>query len=298
MKLVTGLCLTILLLFSGTLIKAENGNNIKYRIDTLLKEKQCTVGVAVFKDSGVFFSYNNDNHFPLLSVFKFHIALAVLKKMDREKTSLDSVIFVSSTQLKPNTYSPLRETCLHQDTFISLRELLKYSVSKSDNNACDILIEYAGGISSVNNYIASLGIKECNLVVTEDDMHQDIKNSYLNWSTPVEIVRLMSLVDSQMLFSIQYKEFLWKIMTETSTGNNKLKGLLPPTTSVGHKTGSSDRTPEGIKIADNDAGFIILPDHKKYYIAVLVMDSHETDKTNADIIAAISKIIYDSILEE
>ena len=84
-------------------------------------------------------------------------------------------------------------------------------------------------------------------------------------------------------------------MTETATGSNKLKGLLPSNTVVGHKTGSSDRNSKGVKIADNDAGVVIMPGGKKYYIAVFVTDSSETDEENAAIIAHISRMVYDEM---
>ena len=63
-------------------------------------------------------------------------------------------------------------------------------------------------------------------------------------------------------------------MIDTETGANKLKGMLPAKTVVGHKTGSSDRNADGMKTADNDAGLVILPDGRKYYIAAFVMDSY------------------------
>ena len=44
---------------------------------------------------------------------------------------------------------------------------------------------------------------------------------------------------------------------------------------VGHKTGSSDRNADSMKTADNDAGLVILPDGRKYYIATFIMDSYE-----------------------
>lgn len=92
-----------------------------------------------------------------------------------------------------------------------------------------------------------------------------------------------------------YRDFLWKTMTETATGSNKLKGLLPSNTVVGHKTGSSDRNLKGVKMADNDAGVVITPGGKKYYIAVFVTDSSETDEENAAIIAHISRMVYDEM---
>ena len=58
----------------------------------------------------------------------------------------------------------------------------------------------------------------------------------------------------------ELKDFLWQTMIDTETGANKLKGMLPAKTVVGHKTGSSDRNADSMKTADNDAGLVILPD--------------------------------------
>ena len=288
-------CMALAILFSAcNTANRTPKQKIEQQIDSLLKDKKATVGVAVLANDETVAVYNNQIHFPLLSVFKFHVGLAVLDKMDKGHIALDSLIEVKSSQLKSNTYSPLRDKFPDQDITISLGELLKYTISKSDNNTCDILIEYVGGIDQVNEYVKSLGIKDCNLAATETLMHTS-GDAYLNWSTPEEVVRLLNIADKQPLFGTQYKDFLQAIMQETSTGKDKLKGQLPADVIVGHKTGSSDRTPEGIKIADNDAGFVILPNGQKYYIAVFVMESQETDTDNAAIIASISKIVYDTL---
>ena len=80
----------------------------------------------------------------------------------------------------------------------------------------------------------------------------------------------------------ELKDFLWQTMIDTETGANKLKGMLPAKTVVGHKTGSSDRNADSMKTADNDAGLVILPDGRKYYIATFIADSYETDEDNAE----------------
>ena len=107
---------------------------------------------------------------------------------------------------------------------------------------------------------------------------------------------LLRTADEKELFSNkELKDFLWQTMIDTETGANKLKGMLPAKTVVGHKTGSSDRNADSMKTADNDAGLVILPDGRKYYIATFIMDSYETDEDNADIIARISRMVYDAM---
>ena len=83
-----------------------------------------------------------------------------------------------------DTYSPLRDKYPNQTIFISYREILEYTLSHSDNNTCDWLIDFVGGIKHVDSYIKSLGITYLNLTETEHSMHEDIMRSYNNWSTP------------------------------------------------------------------------------------------------------------------
>lgn len=283
------------LCFSINIVLQAQQQALEGKIAGFLKGKKATVGVAVLTDKDETILHNNEMHYPLLSVFKFHVALAVLDKMNREEIPLKHIVHVKASQLQPNTYSPLRQKHSGQDLDISLGELLQYSISLSDNNACDILIEYAGGIGHIHQYIRKLGINDFNLSETEDSMHRNPPKAYSNWSTPSEMVRLLKMADEKDLFAPVYRDFLWKTMTETATGSNKLKGLLPSNTVVGHKTGSSDRNLKGVKMADNDAGVVITPGGKKYYIAVFVTDSSETDEENAAIIAHISRMVYDEV---
>lgn len=278
-------------------MQAQRLLKLESRIDSLLKGKRATIGIAVGADKEIL-RYNDHIHFPLLSVFKFHVALAVLDKMDRQGTCLDSIVSIKAAQMQPNTYSPLRKRFSDQDFTITLRELMQYSISLSDNNACDILIAYAGGIEHIDSYIRRLGIDDFCLSETEDDMHASPEAVCRNWSTPSAMMQLLKIANEQDLFANkELKNFLWQAMMETETGGNKLKGKLPTEIVVGHKTGSSDRNADGLKAADNDAGLVILPDGRKYYIAVFVMNSYETDADNATIIARISRMVYDAMSE-
>ena len=253
--------IAILTLFTciATVVRAQQMSELENRIDSLLNGKKATVGIAVWTDKGDMLRYNDHVHFPLLSVFKFHVALAVLDKMDKQSISLDSIVSIKASQMLPNTYSP-------------------------------------GGIKHINDYICRLSIDSFNLSETEDGMHSSFEAVYRNWSTPSAMVRLLRTADEKELFSNkELKDFLWQTMIDTETGANKLKGMLPAKTVVGHKTGSSDRNADGMKTADNDAGLVILPDGRKYYIAAFVMDSYETDEDNANIIARISRMVYDAM---
>lgn len=289
--LVQGMLAVCLLL---TLPCVQAQDRLTKELDSLLQDKRATVGVAVVLDGCETFTYNNQLRFPLMSVFKFHQALAVLDYLDREQLPLDTEIFVRKADLLPDTYSPLREARPKGEFKMSVGELLRYSVSESDNNACDILFRYMGGTDVVDSYIRTLGITDFKIEATEEDMHKSFKHQYLNWTTPLAAVRVLEKFRTETLFrDSAYKEFLERIMVETITGRDKLKAGLPPEVILGHKTGSSDRDESGIKAGDNDLGFVCLPDGGQYSIAVFVKDSGEDDKTNAALIAAISQKIYE-----
>lgn len=268
------------------------GPSLREQIQAIIQNKKATVGVAVIFEGKDTLTVNNQYHYPMMSVFKFPLALAVLDYWDKRKMPLTDQIMVREADLLPNTYSPMRETHPKGGLF-SVGELLQYSVSQSDNNACDILFRTVEGTEAVNTYIASLGIKDFTIVATEAEMHEKTENQYLNWTTPLSAVRLLELFLQKDLFAPEYKDFLEKLMIETVTGPDKIKSLLPADVIVGHKTGNSSRDEAGMKIADNDLAFVRLPDGKSYSIAVFVMNSMEDDATNAAIIAEISKVVYE-----
>lgn len=268
------------------------------KIKSIIQGKDATVGVFVMFDDGKTLSINNEHHYPTMSVYKFHLALAVLNDLNKNKRSLDTEIFIQKSDLLPNTHSPLRDNHPEGNFNISIGELLKYTVSQSDNNGCDILFRYLGGTGAVDQYIKNLGIKDVSIAATEEQMNDRAENQYLNWTTPSSAVQVLNTFLTTKLFSNEYKEFLEKTLIETSTGSNKLKAQLPANVVIGHKTGNSSRTANGLKVADNDLGFIRLPDGRQYLIAVFVMDSKEDDKTNAAIIAAISKTVYEYFISK
>lgn len=287
----------LITMFSVIIFKNQKytENKLNNDIQNIIKNKDLTLGLAIKKDDKILFEINGNQEFPLLSVFKFHITLAVLDYIDKNNISLDQTIKISKDFIKTNTYSPLREKYGVVDLELTLQELIEYTMIYSDNNTCDILIDFIGGVNKVNNYIKSLGIKNCNIVVNEDEMHKDFKNQYLNTSTPIEIVNLLDIFYHKDSFSNKYKEFLINTMIATETGNKKIRYLLPKNVKVGDKTGSSDRLENNIKIADNDSGFIILPNGEVYFLSIFIYNSKESDEENARIIAEISKAIYDFI---
>lgn len=180
---------------------------------------------------------------------------------------------------------------------MSIADLLKYTLQQSDNNACDILFNYQGGPDSVNRYIQSLGIRDCEITHTENDMHEDLDLCYSNWSTPLAAAKLLEIFRRKTLFDEAYKDFIYQTMVECQTGQDRLVApLLDKGITVGHKTGTGDFNAKGQQIGCNDIGFVLLPNGHAYSIAVFVKDSAESSLENSKIIADISRIVYKYVI--
>ncbi|MGG1920183.1 serine hydrolase [Chryseobacterium sp. NRRL B-14798] len=95
----------------------------------------------------------------MLSVFKFHIALAVLNRVDEGILKLDQKFFIKKEDLLPETWSPIREEYPQGNMYLTLDQLLRYTVSHSDNNGCDILLNIIGGTETVQKFINQQGLK-------------------------------------------------------------------------------------------------------------------------------------------
>ena len=265
-------------------------NSLTFKIKKLIKNKDCIVGVSVISENGMWNIGNQKQ--PLLSVFKILVALKVL---ENESINLNTKLKIDKSLLSKNTYSPMLKKFNSVPFEISIKELLEYMISQSDNNACDILLDYSGGIAELEKYIHSIGFPDIELFVTEKEMNIDIEKQYLNKAYNKDIARLIKNAHEGKILSKDRTDFFNEIMIKTSTGENKLKAALPQDAVIGHKTGSSSRNKKGERIADNDAGFIILKNGKSYYISVMLTDSKMSDDMNAKLIKDISSIVYNYI---
>ncbi len=275
-------------------LSAQQTSALKEQLQRIISGKRADVGIAVILNGKDSITVNNDDHYPMMSVVKFHQALAVTDYMMRNRIPLDSTLFITKEELKPDTYSPLRDKYPDDEVVaVTLSGLLTYTLQQSDNNACDILFNRLVSPKETDRYIHSLGIDGCSISMTEDDMHRDLANCYLNQTTPLAAACLFEKFLTLRLPGNGYHEFLKHTLISCQTGKDRLARPLGNTQAViGHKTGTGDRNADGKIIGTNDAGFVILPDEQHYTIAVFIKSSAETPETTAQIIADISETVY------
>ena len=109
-KKATLLILLFLLAFHST--RAQSIDVLREKINQVIEDKSATIAVAIRGvNSQDTISINGDKHLPMQSIFKYHLALAVLHQVDQGKLGLNEVISIDGELIESYKYlwSPLRE---------------------------------------------------------------------------------------------------------------------------------------------------------------------------------------------
>ncbi|GEP95616.1 class A beta-lactamase, subclass A2 [Chitinophaga cymbidii] len=272
-------------------------DSLRNEIAAIAARSGGTVGVGIMnlhtRDT---LNFQNDPVYPMQSVFKFPIAMAILHQVDEGKMKLEQKIYIDKKWMVPGTWSPLRDAFPDGNVDQTLAQLLEYMVSQSDNIACDLLIDLAGGEAAINDYVHGLGVKQIAIVASEAKMASAWDVQFTNFCAPSAMVQLLDILHKGSALSKTSNDFLWDIMLKTSTGPKRLKGLLPVGTPVAHKTGTSG-VRDGVAAATNDAGIIVLPNGQKLAIVVYVMNARSDEATREATIAQIAKAAYDKVAQ-
>lgn len=292
-KLIPAIILSALLgAWSGCSSQRSPEKNIvsefSQTVDSIIESHSGHTGVALIAHDTIFVA-GDSLRLPLMSIFKLHIAMTVLDK----GISPDSVVNLKAADIRPNTYSPLRDSTGIRDIDITVDRLMHYSVCRSDNNACDALIDLVGGIGEVDTYIRTLDTGDFALSETEHSMHTDLAACYNNWTSASALGRVMEALYAGRALSPEKTAYLKRLLGVSSTGREKIASGIPAHALLGHKSGLSDRT-GGLRMASGDVAAIQLPDSTTAFLAIIVMDSDESDEEIARIFTEISSAAYET----
>ena len=268
-------------------------------VQALLTEKRLVVGLAVSElGTNSRWQLNPQQQFPLMSVFKFPQAILVLKHVDEGKLRLDQQVSIDRRQLMLKTWSPMIKDHTAQQFSLTVKELLRYSVSLSDNNACDILFNLIGGPAALQQYLVDQGIQNVQIRINEFGLHQKFSAQYENWIKPAAALELLEKLYAAELLSSHSQQLLWDLMLETPTGQKRLKAGIGSDALLAHKTGTSGQDTDGLLAGINDIGIVQLPDGRAYAIAIFVKDSYESFDDTEKLIAEISSKVYQAFTQQ
>lgn len=239
------------------------------------QKTDAVIGVsAVNLKTGERISIRGNERFPMGSVYKFPIALSVLRRLN-----LDEQVTIEPKDFSPG-HSPIRDRANGKPVHIDLRGLLEAMLRDSDNTACDYFIRRLGAATITRDTgIAGIRIDREERVIGPDikaegkaRYHADPRDT----STPDAMVELLSR---------ELPPYALKLMTDTKTGPRRIKRALPEGATVAHKTG----TMPGVV---NDVGIVTLKDGQRIAMAIFTKRASDASEKDAeDDLAAVARAV-------
>ena len=274
-------------------IKLRPERELEKQIETIAQQEKGFVGVAaVLLETGDSASLNGDQQFPMQSVYKMPIAMAVLYQETRGRLSVDEKIGVKPSDfVRRGVRSPLRDEFPQGGEF-SISELIGLSMSKSDGTASDVLMDQVGGPTEVEDYLKQIGVTGMQVANSEKQIFEDWETQYKNSSTPMAAIELLRALHEGGGLTPDTRELLLYFMKKSDPGSRRLKRLLPKETVVAHKTGTGGNK-DNVNSATNDIGLIDLPNGRHIAIAVYIANSTDDMWIREKTIAEIAKAVWD-----
>ena len=281
------------------------------------------IGIAaVHLESGERAGVRAHERFPMASVYKFPIAVAVLDAVGQGSLRIDSLAHVQASDLRLGS-SPLAVRYPTGNVDVSISDLLAGMLVDSDNTASDVLLRLVGGPAHVTARVRARGCNELRVDRSEGEILIDaigiedppaastwtlprlqalaaavpkerraraaaaFRADLRDTSTPADLVTLLAAVATDTELDAENRTRLFDWMERSTTGPQRLRGLLPRGTRVAHKTGT-----HGTVV--NDAGILTLPgDRGRVAIAVFTMNVPGGTAAAERTIARLSRAAYD-----
>jgi beta-lactamase class A len=295
--------------FSNPVLAAssKSKNNLQVALDNLNISANPGIGIGVLDlNTGESWFRNRQQKFPMQSVYKLPIAIAVLQRVDERKISLDQSVTITKQDFSAGN-NPIIKDIKGDRAQFTVRDLLKRMMDVSDNTASDVLMRLIGGPSQVNQTLVKLGIRNVRVDRLERQLQPDsvgLKTFQPEWSdakvlkaaieqvpatvqqtalqkyltdprdtaTPAGLVDLLSKLQRKKLLSAKSTTVLLQMMTNSKSGPQRLKAGLPRNWLIAHKTGTGADV-LGVSVATNDVGIITSPQGKRIAIAVMIPGS-------------------------
>lgn len=308
MKCFASVLLTVFLLSgavacSGSRQKSQPGDtgdgraaeSLKDSLEEIVAQYPGEIGIALLTGNGDTVTVNNEDKYPLMSVFKLHQAVSLCHLFGQRKISLDTIVEISRDSLNPDTWSPMLKDYAGKTIRIPVSQLLRYTLMQSDNNASNYLFENIESVRDVYGFISTLVPPgSFSLAVTEAEMWKDHSRCYDNHTSPLGAAILMNRIYTDSIPGLGDIDFVRTALRECRTGKDRIAAPLSGVEgiSIGHKTGSGFRDSSGRLTAHNDVAFVTLPDGRYYTLAVFVKDFYGSEEEAAAAIARISAAVY------
>jgi beta-lactamase class A len=303
-------------------------DRLRSRIEAAFRPAEGVIGVSIkHLETNASLAVNGDEPFPMASTFKLPVLVELHAMAKADGLKWDDMVQVMPTDqhLGSGDLTPIYDP---PGVALSIRNLANLMMMISDNSAADICLARAGA-ARVTARMRSLGIegirvdRSCQELILDyggrdtaklkdlarDDLSealrrdprpQTIESRFAaddrvaadprDSATPNAMVALLDKIWRGEAVDRDASNAMLELLKRCRTGASRLRGLLPASTILAHKTG----TLGGVV---NDVGIIELPD-KAGHVAIAVM-SKRTRAPLAEVestIAHVARYAYDYFL--
>lgn len=250
-------------------------------LETLIqsyKDKGMVTNVSVYFRSlsdGLWFGMNEQAEFSPASLLKLPIMMYAYKQAEADPRILkDEVLYVQEDTSFRQEITANKKLIFGKK--YSVDTLVREMISKSDNNAAAVLLDYFGGFPALGPFFRDLGLQ-----------------SFIDKN------QILSLHDYCRLFRVLYNAtYLNRSMSEKAlsclTECGFVDGLVagvPPSVTIAHKFGERGFKDSTIKQL-HDCGLVYYPNNP-YIIGIMTQGNDYKDQEK--VIQAISKYVYGEI---
>lgn len=236
--------------------------------------------------SGRRLAWRGDERFVYCSTFKMYLAAATFLRAQAGQERLDREIPVTAADMID--HAPVTEPAVGGS--LSVQALMKGTVEVSDNPAANLLLKAMGGIGPMRAFYRSLGDDSTTVDRFEPEMNRldGDKDTITPLQSAANLKRL--LIDADTPLSADHKATLLRWMTDTPTGQGRIKAGLPAGWTVAHKTGTGGYGPT------NDIGVLYPPDGAPVLVAAYYHATQaSSDEANEAVIAQATRLVLKTL---
>lgn len=318
-----GLVLLAMLCATGAQAGTLNASALRRDAAKLIRPFHGSVGFCA-RAAAQLICQHGDDAFPMQSVMKFLVAVAVMDAVDHGNLRLDETVTLHLSDLSMNVQPIADLVRKNGSATTTIDDLMTRAVVDSDSAAVDFLIARLGGPQGVQAVLQRLGVT--GIRIDRDERHLQTETAGLVWEpafvdlealkaalrmrppsrrqaafydylrdprdrgSPAAMTLLLQRLADGTLLSRQSCAHLMDVLSRTRTFPGRLKAGLQPGWSVAHKTGTGG-TVDGITSAANDVGVLTTPDGGRIAVAVFVTGTSEADKDQDALMASLARAV-------
>lgn len=249
------------------------------------------MGLMVTDFSGkVLAKENKDEVFSTASVIKIFLLGALLDACEHGGKNLNDMVHVENTERAKGT-GVLKE--LKSDICLSVFDLAMLMIIISDNVATNILVDYLGGVESLNGFFGRIGLKKTRMNRKVSADPAVTAATPLGETTPSETAEYLRRVYTGEILSQKSVNIFLEICSRQQLKNAFVREISSVPSA--HKTGTFDR-------ARNDVGYLF-PENGKNIIFAAFTDSDNDEERGVDALGYVTlgrlgKCLYEELCKE